>query len=88
MGCNPDILENVCPSGLRPSGLYFPIYPDYNPCIISLSSQAEDIKEIIDEMEEGGICAVKCANESDVCAKIYEEDNIGNKSGFYFVFFY
>ena len=32
MGCNPDILENICPSGLRPSGLYFPIYPDYNPC--------------------------------------------------------
>ena len=36
MGCNPDILENICPSGLRPSGLYFPIYPDYNPCIISI----------------------------------------------------
>ena len=36
MGCNPDILENICPSGLRPSGLYFPIYPDYNPCIISV----------------------------------------------------
>ena len=53
-----------------------------------LLSQTEDIKEIIGEMEEGGICAVKCANESDVCAKIYEEDNIGNKSGFYFVFFY
>ena len=53
-----------------------------------MSSQTEDIKEIIDEMKEGGICAVKCANESDVCAKIYEEDNIGNKSGFYFVFFY
>ena len=36
MGCNPDILENICPSDLQPSGLYFPIYPDYNPCIISL----------------------------------------------------
>ena len=34
-------------------------------------------------MEEGGICAVKCANESDVCAKITEEDNIGNKSRFF-----
>ena len=37
MGCNPDILENICPSGLRPSGLYFSIYPDYNPCIISIT---------------------------------------------------
>ena len=31
MGCNP--------SGLRPSGLYFPIYPDDNPCITSLFSE-------------------------------------------------
>ena len=48
-----------------------------------LSSQTKDIKEIIDEMEEGGICAVKCANESHVCAKVTEEDNTGNKSGFF-----
>ena len=53
-----------------------------------LSSQIEDIKEIIDEMEEDGICAVKCPNESDVCAKIREEEaNTGNESGFFFVFF-
>ena len=37
-------------------------------------------------MEEGGICAVKCANESDVCAKTKEEANTGNASGFFFVF--
>ena len=50
--------------------------------------QTKDIKEIIDEMEEGGICAVKCANDSDVCAKIREEDNTGNESGFLFCLFF
>ena len=37
-------------------------------------------------MEEDGICAVKCANESDVCVKTKEEAN-RNGSGFFFIFF-
>ena len=49
-----------------------------------MSSQTKVIKEIIDEMEKGGICAVKCANESDVCVKIREEDNTGNESRVFF----
>ena len=53
-----------------------------------MSSQTKDIKEIIDEMKEGGICAVKCANESDVCVKIREEDNTGNESGLFFLFLF
>ena len=34
-------------------------------------------------MEEDEICAVKCANESDVCVKTKEEANRNAKSGFF-----
>ena len=36
MGCNPDILENIVQRAGGPRDIYFPIYPDYNPYIISL----------------------------------------------------
>ena len=36
MGCNPDILENIVQRAGGPRDIYFPIYPDYNPCIISI----------------------------------------------------
>ena len=32
MGCNPDILENIVQGAGDPRDIYFPIYPDYNPC--------------------------------------------------------
>ena len=32
MGCNPDILENIVQRAGGPRDIYFPIYPDYNPC--------------------------------------------------------
>ena len=32
MGYNPDILENIVQRAGGPRDIYFPIYPDYNPC--------------------------------------------------------
>ena len=41
MGCNPDILENIVKRAGGPRDIYFPIYPDYNPCIISITPKSE-----------------------------------------------
>ena len=54
--------------------------------LLFLSQTEEDIKEIIDEMKEDKICAVECANESDVCVKTKEEANRNSKSGFFINF--
>ena len=55
MGCNPDILENIVQRAGGPRDIYFPIYPDYNPCT-NIIHRVKPRRGVTEEVPAVGFC--------------------------------